>query len=217
MLVVIDGYNFIFAVPDIEQYVQIGEIEEARERLIALLVKYKVKKKHSIVLVFDSSHDCCDMPSRREVGGIEIVYAMYSKDADTEIKKMIAHCQNPNDTCVVTNDNDIKRYVSKKGSSLMDPRGLYNDIVTTLGWKKTILPKEHDSKYDGPSKSEANYWLKVFKEEGAKDAPIEEVEPVEAEVETGKDGEALDKYTGSATEDTDYWLRFFNEKKSGDK
>ena len=94
---------------------------------------------------------------------------------------MIAHHQNPGNTLVITNDNDIKRFVKKKGGKLLDCESFYNEIVKTLGWAKKRLPKEYKSKYEGVSNnSDKEYWLDAFKDEcGATklkpDAPSKEL------------------------------------------
>ena len=67
MLIVIDGYNVILTVPNLEKYVKVNNIEEAREILISILIRYKIMKKYNIVLVFDSSHDRCNKPARQEI------------------------------------------------------------------------------------------------------------------------------------------------------
>lgn len=217
MLIVIDGYNLIFAVTDLERHVRVNNIEDARERLISLLIRYKASKKYNIILVFDSSHDCFDMPSRQEISGLEIVYAKYSKDADTEIKNIIAHSQNPKDTLVVTNDNDIRNYVKKKGGNVLDSAPFYNEVAKTLGWQKRTLPKEYKSKFEGPSKTETEYWLDVFKEEKSKHGTANKPFKADQSSKKSTHNEPLSKYLGPSADETDYWLQFFKEKRKEDK
>ncbi|MGR3318770.1 MAG: NYN domain-containing protein [Candidatus Anammoxibacter sp.] len=216
MLIVIDGYNVILTVPNLEKYVKVNNIEEARERLISILIRYRLSKKYNIVLVFDSRHDCCDKPSRQESSGIEVVYAKHSKDADTEIKNMIAHNQNPANTLVITNDNDIRKFVQKKGGKVLDSESFYNEIVKTLGWNKKTMPKEYKSKYEGASNTENEYWLDVFKEE-----PKDKTTYTELKTDTPskelRQGELLSKYIGPSQDETDYWLQFFNEDPENNK
>lgn len=221
MLIVIDGYNLIFAVSDLEKYVKIDNIEDARERLISILVSYKLSKKYNLILVFDSSHDCYDMPSRQDVSGLEIVYAKYSKDADTEIKNIITHAQNPKDTLVVTNDNDIRKYVQKKGGNVLDSAAFFKQVIKDIGWHKKRLPKEYKDKYEGASKTETEYWLDVFKEEKGTDEGINIPFKIPSKTDTLSKkmpskkmphGEPLDKYLGPSKDETNYWLQFFNKK-----
>jgi len=230
VLIVIDGYNFIFAVCDLEKYIKDDSIENARERFISLLVKYKSTKKYRIVVVFDSSNNIGIQPARQEISGLEIVYAHYSKDADTVIKEMIADCKHPRDTCVVTNDNDIKMYVKRKGSSLLSPEELYEEIINSLGMDSKTIPKEPMCKFHGPSESETRYWLKIFKEgdQAEKDIDMDMekyIDEVEVEVKVKPDiisddsidGEPYSKFLGTPEDETDYWLKYFEEGKEDDK
>ncbi len=223
MLVVIDGYNFIFTINDFEKYVTVDNIEDARERFISLMIKYRAEKKYNIVIVFDSSDDNCFHPAHQEISGLEIIYARYSKDADTAIKNMIDHCNHPRDTCVVTNDNDIKMFVKKQGSSLMSPEVFYKEIKKTLGFNRKKPSNEPTYKIDGPSKSESLYWVNFFKNESEESVnrEAELVEDVDKEPDLSFDdesrGEPFSKFLGPSADETDYWLKFFNEKDGSDE
>ena len=218
MLVVIDGYNLIFAVSDLERYVKVDNIEDAREKLISLLVRYRTKKKYNFILVFDSSEDCSYVPSKIELPGIEIVYANFSKDADTEIKNIIAHTQNPKDTIVVTNDNDIIKYVQKKGSTVLGSVSFYKQVVSELvEYRKTGLTEVDKSKVEGAPGADTEYWLEKFKED-KKDIIVEpdfdvkfEKDMDESSDELNNPDEPLSKFSGPSIDETEYWVQFFNK------
>lgn len=212
MLIVIDGYNFIFAVPELEKEVKVNNIEDARDRLISLLVRYKANKRYNIIIVFDSSQDCYGVSSRQDISGLEIIYSRYSKDADTEIKNIINHCENPKDTCVITKDNDIRRYVQKKGSIVIDPNTFYKEITKVLGLHKKAFSKELKSKYEGPSKAEAEKWQGIFEYEGI-DAEKDLGMPTKKGCKPGDSvsGELHSKYHGPSKNEVDFWLKFFGE------
>ena len=215
MLVVIDGYNLIFAVSDLERYVKVDNIEDAREKLISLLVRYRTKKKYNFILVFDSSEDCSYIPSKIELPGIEIVYANFSKDADTEIKNIITHTQNPKDAIVVTNDNDIIKYVQKKGSTVLGSVSFYKQVVNELEYRKTELTEADKSKVVGSSGTDTAYWLEKFKEE-KKDIIVEPDFDVKLEMDKPSDElnnaeEPLSKFSGPSIDETEYWIQFFSK------
>lgn len=230
MLIVIDGYNLIFAVSDLERYVKADNIETARDRLISLLVRYKTTNKYSIILVFDSNNDdVIGSSSRQEVSGLEILYAKYAKDADTQIKDIVARCQNPHDTFVVTNDNDIRTYVRKKGGNLIDSVSFYAEVTKSAGLNKRQLPREYKSKLNGPTARETRYWLDVFKDmkcEGDPrtdeagggrvkkddDTTDESTSVADRQFRGAVSDEPIDKYLGSSTDDMDYWLKFFHSE-----
>ena len=220
MLVVIDGYNLIFAVSDLERYVSVDNIENAREKLISLLVRFRKKKKYNFILVFDSSQDGSYTPSKIELSGIEIVYAKFSKDADTEIKNIIAHTQNPKDTIVVTNDNDIIKYVQKKGSTVSGSVSFYKLMINELECRKIELTEDDKCKVQGASGADTEYWLEKFKEK-EKDIVTEPHLDVKCEMDKPSDeleehDEPLSKFLGPSLDETEYWIRFFS-KGSKDK
>ncbi|MGR3219827.1 MAG: NYN domain-containing protein [Candidatus Anammoxibacter sp.] len=210
MLIVIDGYNLIFTVSDLEKHVKVNDIEEAREILISVLIRYKAIKRYNIVLVFDSSHNYSDKPTREGTSGIEIVYAKYSKDADTEIKQMIMHCENPGNALVITNDNDIRKFVQKNRSKVLDCKSFYSEIAKTLGWNKKGLPSEYRSKYEGASNTENEYWLNIF-EGNIKDKSTETEHKTDTPSKELRQGELLSKYTGPSQDETHYWLEYFRD------
>lgn len=217
MLIVIDGYNLIFTVSNLEKYVKVDNIEDARKRLISLLIKYKASKKYNIVLVFDSSQDNYVTPSKQKISGLEIMYAKYGKDADTEIKNIISLSQNPKDTLVVTNDNDIRKFVLKKGSNVIDSVNFYMQIRKSLDSQKKSLPKEYRSKLKGPSKKETKYWLDVFKNEKNKDWKADEEVKIDKSFKKSATDEPFSKFFGPSEDEANYWLKVFDEKHKDDK
>ena len=217
MLIVIDGYNLIFTVSSLEKYVRVDSIEDARKRLISLLGQYKSSNKYNIVLVFDSSQDDNITPSKVEIPGFEIMYAKYGKDADTEIKNIISLSQNPKDTLVVTNDNDIRKFVLKKGSNVIDSVNFYTQITKNLDSHKKPLPKEYRSKLNGPSETESKYWLDVFKNEKNSDLKEDEEIKIKKPIEKPVNGEPFSKFFGPSEDEANYWLKIFDKNHKDDK
>ena len=56
MLIVVDGYNFIFTVPELEKHVRVKHIEPMRDHIISLFSKYKEKKRCDVIIVFDGNY-----------------------------------------------------------------------------------------------------------------------------------------------------------------
>ena len=65
MLIIIDGYNFIFTVPALEKHVGINRIEPVRDYIISLFSKYKEEKHYDVVVVFDGTHTQTTLPKRQ--------------------------------------------------------------------------------------------------------------------------------------------------------
>mgnify|MGYP003460477907 FL=1 len=172
MLIIIDGYNFIFTVPALEKHVGINRIEPVRDYIISLFSKYKEEKHYDVVVVFDGTHTQTTLPKRQTYAGITVIYSRSGIDADTEIKNITSLCQNPKDVHIVTYDNDIKRHVRKCGCHIVEPKAMYKEILGTLNKDTGNTSGEPEGKRKGPSEDDAKYWKDIFV-----NLPTEEIKP----------------------------------------
>lgn len=173
MDIIIDGYNVIFKISELGYTTEKCDIEILRNRLLTLLEQYKEKRKHKLIVVFDGQG--AGNSSELRVAGIDVVFSRQGLDADEEIKRMVSGSETPRHITVITSDRDIEQYVKKLGCKVVGPLSFYRDIkkkvahLHAAGQDNNRLKKEDveepNSKYLGPSKSEAQYWLKVFSEE----------------------------------------------------
>ena len=176
MDIIIDGYNVIFKVSELGYTTEKCDIEVLRNRFLTLLEQYKEKRKHKLIVVFDGQGT--GNSSETRVAGIDVVFSRQDLDADEEIKRMVSGSENPRHITVITSDRDIEQYVRKYGCKVVEPLAFYRDIkkkvahIQAAGNEDSRFKKEEDdepiSKYLGPSKSEAQYWLKVFSKETGK-------------------------------------------------
>ncbi len=219
MLIIIDGYNLIFTVSELERHVKANNIEPVRDYVISLLSKYKEKKRCDVILVFDGNYTEAALPKKQTYAGVTVIYSKSGISADTEIKNITSHCQNPKDVSIVTYDNDIKRHVKKCGCPIIEPKAMYKEIMGVLNEDKKIKSDEPDSKRNGPSETDAKYWKDIFKglpEKEQKpcgektDMPV--VEKKKKETSHTAD-EPSYKYQGTPSDETQYWVRVF----TGDK
>lgn len=219
MLIIIDGYNLIFTVPELERHVKVNNIEPVRDYVISLLSKYKQKKRCDVILVFDGNYTEAVLPKKQTYAGITVIYSKSGISADTEIKNITSLCQNPKDVSIVTYDNDIKRHVKKCGCPIIEPKTMYKEIMGVLNEDKKIKSDEPDSKRNGPSETDAKYWKDVFKSLPDKeqkpcmekiDMPV--VKKGKKEISHTAD-EPNYKYQGTPSDETQYWVRVF----TGDK
>ena len=179
MDIIVDGYNVIFKVPELGYSTEKCDIEILRNRFLAILEQYKEKRKHKLIVVFDGKGH--GNSSETRAAGIDVVFSRQDLNADEEIKRMVSNSGNPRHITVITADRDIEQYVKKYGCKVVEPLAFYRDIKRKVerlqSTKKDgrLFTKEEDnepaSKYLGPSKTEAEYWLKVFsgKQENDKD------------------------------------------------
>ncbi len=176
MDIIVDGYNVIFKVSELGYSTEKCDIEILRNRFLAILEQYKEKRKHKLIVVFDGKGTGCSSETR--LAGIDVVFSREGIDADEEIKRMVSNSNNPRHITVITSDRDIEQYVKKYGSKVVDPLSFYRDIKNTVARLQATekegrqFTKEEDdepvSKYLGPSKTEAEYWLKVFSKDAGK-------------------------------------------------
>jgi predicted RNA-binding protein with PIN domain len=176
MDIIIDGYNVIFKISELGYSTEKCDIEVLRNRFLTLLEQYKEKRKHKLIVVFDGQGT--GNSSETRVAGIDVVFSREDLDADEEIKRMVSNSKNPRHVTVITSDRDIEQYVRKYGCKVVEPLAFYRDIkkkvahIQAAGQEDSRFKKKEDdepiSKYLGPSKSEAQYWLKVFSKETGK-------------------------------------------------
>lgn len=164
MLIIIDGYNLIFSVPELEKHVERNFIEAVRDYVISFLSQYRQEKHYDIIVVFDGTYSETSLPRRLVSGGIKIIYSKTGVKADTEIMNIASHVKNPKDVCIVTYDNEIKRHVKKCGCRILDPKSLYREIYDVLFKENNQKPSEPESKWKGPTEGDAKSWEGVFKE-----------------------------------------------------
>ncbi|MDR4506314.1 MAG: NYN domain-containing protein [Candidatus Scalindua sp.] len=175
MNVIIDGYNMLFGVPELVAQIDRCDMETLRNRLISLLEQYKEKRRHDLTVVFDGN---VGASSRTSVSGIDVVFPRTGLDADEEIKRMVSNSGNPRQITVVTGDRNIRQFVKRCGSKVIGPVEFFKavqmkiDRFSQAGHESTHKMrdgKEPMSKIMGPSKTESQYWLKVFTETKGKD------------------------------------------------
>jgi len=213
-LIIIDGYNLIFTVPELEKYVEKNCIESVRDYVITLLSHYRQEKRYGIIIVFDGTSSETTLPRRSTYKEIEIVYSKTGTDADTEIKNITSKCKNPKDVRIVTYDNEIKRHVKKCGCETVEPKSFFRAVYEVLNKKTEKKYPEPESKWKGPSKMDAEYWKDIFQE-----LPSSEENPISAEKADRKKTKrkgglsqnniAKNKPPQPDLYDAQYWVRIF--------
>lgn len=216
MLIIIDGYNFIFTVPALEKHVGVNRIEPVRDYVVSLFSKYKEKKHYDVIVVFDGNYTQAALPKKQTCSGITVIYSKSGINADTEIKNITSLCQNPKDVHIVTYDNDIKRHVRKCGCHIIEPKAMYKEILEILNKDEKKTSDEPESKQKGPSEDDAKYWKDVFK-----NLPNEEPKPCTIKTHMPRiqkkkksphiADEPHSKYQGPSADETQYWVRIFKE------
>lgn len=162
MLVIIDGYNFIFGVPSLEAVLDRGKMEQAREALLNLLARYKATRGEDFTVVFDGRALEGDVsPQQKVFQEIKVVFSR-GTTADEDIKALIQDSPHPKDIMVVTSDRGILGFARGYGCQTAQPRDFYKNITQTFK-KGKVSTKEPLGKYQGLEQGEVDYWLRFFK------------------------------------------------------
>jgi len=112
----IDGYNLMGACRELYGP-DSPDLEQARERLIKRLARYRGLKGLSITLVFDGNKGGFPTRHRERRRGMEIIFSRLGEEADFVIKDLVAKAAKS--YVVITSDNDILNFAERKGCVFM--------------------------------------------------------------------------------------------------
>ena len=162
MSLFIDGYNLIFAASKKRMPgFNIGQTEAARDRLLALLAKYKSLRSERMTVFFDGGAEAAHLPRRQMARGMDIFFSDAKSNADADIKNAVSHDDQPRGIRVVTSDREIQTFVKHYGASVTDSDAFLDEVQELL--RDSALPEDEPiEKYEGTAGGDADYWLKIF-------------------------------------------------------
>lgn len=108
---ILDGYNLLYALPDIPP----GTLEQKREALLALLRKRRPQGNNPVTVVFDSREGSGD---RRQEPGLTILFTA-GETADDRIGKWVRETPTPRACVVVSNDRGVQALIRGTGAKWM--------------------------------------------------------------------------------------------------
>ena len=118
---IIDGYNFIFAAPDLNE-IAMSDIDRARDTLIRMACDFSAFKRCKVYVVFDAYKRVGGEGSEIKYGNVTAVYTKEKETADAYIEKL-AHDLAKNHTVrVVTSDKDEQLMVLGVGALRVSAR-----------------------------------------------------------------------------------------------
>lgn len=139
---IIDGYNIINAWPQFKEVLTYS-LEEAREKLIHLLVDYKAYTDQEIWIVFDA-HQVKGVEGRYEnILGIHVVFTKEHQTADSYIEVKVSELtkKRRNEVRVATSDWAEQQVVMGSGAIRLSARELLIEIQQNN--KKIDIKKEN--------------------------------------------------------------------------
>ena len=163
MRFIIDGYNLIFSRRRPGRPLRQMNIEAARESLLSLLSRYRAVTGDTLVVFFDGSREATGFLRRERVNGVDIVFSYPDATADEEIKAHVEEIKARSGVYVVSSDNSLKTFARRCGLQVIDSQVFMAQVRRALGRRhERSGADEPVEKYQGPSRADVEYWLKVF-------------------------------------------------------
>ncbi len=100
---IVDGYNIIFAWPDLAAVKDVN-LQDAREMLIATLADYAAMTRQKVTVVFDSHRRPDAEASEQTISGVEVVYSGRKTSADHVIERLLFEARASDEVTVATSD-----------------------------------------------------------------------------------------------------------------
>ncbi|MFH1287375.1 MAG: NYN domain-containing protein [bacterium] len=135
---IVDGYNAMHRLSLCED----NNLQAGRERLIALIKKYKLagSSNNKLTIVFDGK---MNIFSPYENVGKGVIFTQ-DETADDKIKRMVEDSKNPREIVVITDDNEIKYYTRGLGAKVTS----IADFFARTKKKSKSTDNEKMSEYD---------------------------------------------------------------------
>lgn len=125
--VVVDGYNFIFADPELKALAA-GGLETARSRLTDRLANYCGYTGQNAVLVFDGFRSPGNRGSRERSEKLSIVFTPEGETADAYIERLASDVGKNDRVAVVTGDTMIRISAMRSGVLRVSPKEFSGEL-----------------------------------------------------------------------------------------
>lgn len=103
-LLIIDGYNVIYAWDDLRCLAEAGDLEGARERLLSIVANYSAFTKCRAVVVFDAYRVAGGVGEKLDYHGVKVVYTKENETGDAYIERLVYNLGKNEEVRVVTSD-----------------------------------------------------------------------------------------------------------------
>ena len=100
---IVDGYNIIFALPELSAAKDV-KLEDARDLLVAILADYAAMTRQKVTVVFDSHRRPDAEASTQTINGVQVVYSGRKTSADHVIEKLLFEAKASDEVTVATSD-----------------------------------------------------------------------------------------------------------------
>ena len=157
MLLVIDGYNVLFAKTGLGSPDHTG-----RDRLTTLVAQYVRDHSDYEAIIFFDSREVHE--SLRDLQGVKVRFA---ESADRAILQLLRSGTNPSECIVVTADEkDVGRPAAQLGAKVISPDELARRILRGRSRKRKLRNRQHDQ--PPLSEQEVEQWMRWFEKKSDK-------------------------------------------------
>lgn len=127
-LLIVDGYNIIFAIPELKELSKVN-IDSAKDALKDMLANYQGYKGCRVMIVFDGYRRKGNPGSVEKYYDLEIVHTKQDETADAFIERTVHDLNNKYKITVATNDYLEQLTILSQGALRMSATMLYNELV----------------------------------------------------------------------------------------
>ncbi len=129
--VIIDGYNFIFAIDDLRKIAE-SDFARCRDVLARMMCDYTAFRKCRAIIVFDAYKRKGGEGSVEEIGSVTVVYTRESQTADAYIERTTYEIAPEHTVRVVTSDLQEQLIVLGSGGLRVSAREFYSELLDTV-------------------------------------------------------------------------------------
>ena len=130
--VIIDGYNFIFAIDDLRKIAE-ADFARCRDVLARMMCDYAAFRKCKVIIFFDAYKRRGGEGSVEEIGPVTVVYTRESQTADSYIERTTYEIAGEHTVRVVTSDLQEQLIVLGSGGLRVSAREFYAELTDTIG------------------------------------------------------------------------------------
>jgi len=156
--IIIDGYNLIHSIPRLKNQLSV-DLESARDDLIDMLSRYKMKKKVDITVVFDGRAGSIENKDTKK--GIIVHFSHAPEKADQVIKRLIDKYEQEKGVMVVSSDREIFDYAKMCGLKRVRS-GNFAVKLLSLQTKSSASKRNKEKTDHTMSNEELQEWMDLF-------------------------------------------------------
>ena len=126
-LLIVDGYNIIFAIPELKELSKVN-IDSAKDALKDMLANYQGYKGCRLIVVFDGYRKKGNPGSAEKYFDLEVVHTKQDETADAYIERTVHELVSKYKITVATNDNLEQLTILSQGALRMSAGMLQEEI-----------------------------------------------------------------------------------------